>query len=280
MEQRPDRILVFDSGTGGLTVARHVAERLPAAALIYAADNAWFPYGNWPEAELIARVVRVIGQLIEQARPDVVVIACNTASTLAMQALRTAYPTIPFVGTVPAVKPAATQTRSGIIGVLATPGTVRRDYTRALIDTFASHCQVFLHGAQELASLAERKLYGIAPDRRALLREIRPVFKRRGGLRTDVVVLGCTHYPLLLEELTEVAPWPVAFIDPAPAIARRVVQVLRERTDSGQSPPQSPIAAGSLLLTGPATDVVLAAYERAGFGPALVHPVEMADSAA
>ena len=129
------RILLFDSGMGGLTVAHAVRAQLPAAHLIYAADNAGFPYGAWQEAALVQRIVTVMGALIEQVEPHIVVIACNTASTIALTALRDRYK-LPFVGTVPAIKPAAAQTRSGIIGVLATPGTVSREYTHALIHTY------------------------------------------------------------------------------------------------------------------------------------------------
>jgi glutamate racemase len=221
------RILLFDSGMGGLTVARAVAQQLPEAQLVYAADNAGFPYGAWKEEALIRRIVAVVGGLIERTDPHVVVIACNTASTIALAQLRETY-SVPFVGTVPAIKPAAAQTKSGIIGVLATPGTVSREYTHALIHTYAYHCKVFLHGAKRLAEIAEQKLKGHAVDLEELRHEISPVFRRREGKRTDVVVLGCTHYPLLVEDIGKVAPWPVTYIDPAPAIARRVGDVLDE----------------------------------------------------
>ena len=138
---RPPRILLFDSGRGGLTVARAVAGRLPQAHLFYCADNGGFPYGAWEEATLIERILTVLGRAIALCLPDVVVVACNTASTIAMEQLREMFP-VPFVGTVPAIKPAAEQTRSGIIGVLATPATVKREYTQALIDNFAAHAQV------------------------------------------------------------------------------------------------------------------------------------------
>ena len=142
------RILLFDSGMGGLTVARAVRHELPFAHLVYSADNAAFPYGAWEEQALVKRILFVMGELIARVEPDVVVIACNTASTIALGALREAFE-VPFVGTVPAIKPAAAQTKSGIVGVLATPGTVRREYTHALIHSFASHCQVVLHGADD-----------------------------------------------------------------------------------------------------------------------------------
>lgn len=258
------RILLFDSGMGGLTVARAVASQLPEAHLVYAADSAGFPYGAWKEEALVERILQVIGRLIEMVEPHVVVIACNTASTIALAALRERYK-VPFVGTVPAIKPAAAQTRSGIIGVLATPGTVSREYTHALIHTYAYHCKVFLHGARRLAEIAEHKLKGLPVDREELRLEIAPVFRRRDGKRTDVVVLGCTHYPLLTAEMTEIAPWPVAFIDPAPAIARRVADVLDEtpRRDAMGAVP----AHGTVILTSPrnAAAASLAAYEAMGF---------------
>jgi glutamate racemase len=257
------RILLFDSGMGGLTVARAVQEMLPAAQLIYAADNAAFPYGAWGEDALVARIVAVIGKLIDRVRPDIAVIACNTASTLALAALREAY-SIPFVGTVPAIKPAAAQTRSNIIGVLATPGTVSREYTHTLIHTYAYHCKVFLHGARHLAELAEQKLKGEQPDLEAIRAEITPVFRTREGRRTDVVVLGCTHYPLLVGEIEKVAPWPVTYIDPAPAIARRAADVLRM---AGAGRTGNLPAHGTVILTaarGSASDT-LSAYAAMGF---------------
>lgn len=256
------RILLFDSGMGGLTVAAAIRTQLPQAHLLYAADNAAFPYGAWEEPPLVQRIVKVAGLLIERTGPDIVVVACNTASTLALAALRDAY-TVPFVGTVPAIKPAAAQTKSGIVGVLATPGTVKREYTRALIDTYAFHCKVFLHGAKRLAEIAEAKLKGIAPDTDELLSEIAPVFRKRDGKQTDVVVLGCTHYPLLLDEIARIAPWPVAYIDPAPAIARRTADLLKTVTPSGSGS----IPAGTVLLTATRSrnPESLAAYATMGF---------------
>ena len=256
------RILLFDSGMGGLTVARAVAKQLPDATLIYAADNAGFPYGAWKEAELIARIVKVMGELIERAKPDAVVIACNTASTIALVALREAFK-VPFIGTVPAIKPAAAQTKSGIIGVLATPGTVSREYTHALIHTYAFHCKVFLHGAKRMAEIAEHKLKGHAVDLEELRAEIAPVFRTRDGKKTDVVVLGCTHYPLLIDDMKKIEPWPVTYIDPAPAIARRTADVIEETPLSGETG----IAYGTVILTsarGSASES-LAAYSSMGF---------------
>ena len=263
------RILLFDSGMGGLTVAAAVARQLPEAHLVYAADNAAFPYGAWQEKQLIERIVMVLGRLIEKVRPDVVVIACNTASTIALAELRAAYK-LPFVGTVPAIKPAAAQTKSGVIGVLATPGTVSREYTHSLIHTYAFHCKVFLHGAPRLAEIAEQKLRGHAIDMEELRREVAPVFRTREGKKTDVVVLGCTHYPLLTEEIAAVAPWSVSYIDPAPAIARRVADIVEETPlmDRNDNVPDR----GTVILTsarGSASES-LTAYAAMGFGKHLL----------
>ena len=258
------RILLFDSGMGGLTVARAVRTQLPHAHLVYAADNAAFPYGAWKEDALVKRIVAVIGALIDRVEPHIVVIACNTASTIALAQLREAYK-LPFVGTVPAIKPAAAQTKSGIIGVLATPGTVSREYTHALIHTYAYHCKVFLHGAKRLAEMAEQKLKGTPVDLDQLRQEITPAFRQREGKKTDVVVLGCTHYPLLLDDMLKVQPWLVKYIDPAPAIARRVADVLDETPITDASKPVPPH--NSVLLTSAREDAAdsLAAYSAMGF---------------
>ena len=229
LPQKIPKILVFDSGLGGLTVYAEIAKSRPDAALTYAADDAGFPYGRWAEADLVVRVVDVVGGLIATTRPDVCVIACNTASTLVLPALRARFPDLPLVGTVPAIKPAAAQSRSKLISVLATPGTVARDYTRALIDSFAADCAVTLVGSTRLASLAEAAMSGETIADAAIVAEIAPCFVETVAARTDTVVLACTHYPLLRDRLAALAPWPVAWIDPAPAIARRVDSVLRER---------------------------------------------------
>jgi glutamate racemase len=226
---RAAKILIFDSGLGGLTVCGEVARLLPDAQIIYAADNAAFPYGELGEDAVVARVLAVTDRLIALCGPDAVVIACNTASTLTLPHLRARFQKIPFIGTVPAIKPAASQSRSGLISVLATPGTVARDYTRELVRTYAAHCVVTLAGSRVLAPLAEAFMHGKNVSDAAIAREIAPAFVSSRELRTDCIVLACTHYPLLLSHFERLAPWPVAWIDPAPAIARRAGHILRER---------------------------------------------------
>jgi len=218
-------ILVFDSGLGGLTVFSEVLKARPDARFVYAADNAGFPYGRLSEQALVARVLGVMERLIGLHDPELVVVACNTASTLVLPHLRERFST-PFVGTVPAIKPAAKTTRTGLITVLATPGTVARDYTRDLVETYAAGCKVNLVGSKRLAGFAEAELAGSPVPDEEILAELGPCFVENDAGRTDVVALGCTHYPLLLSRFQKLAPWPVTWIDPAPAIARRVVQLI------------------------------------------------------
>jgi glutamate racemase len=222
----PPTILVFDSGLGGLTVLREIVGVRPDAHYVYVADDAFFPYGHHGEEEIVARVVPLIGDLIAAHTPDLVVIACNTASTLVMSHLRQRY-MVPFVGTVPAIKPACARSKTKRVSVLGTKGTVKREYTHALIRDFAQGCEVTLVGSAELASLAEAALSGGQVSDAEISAELAPCFVGDSNLaRTDTVVLACTHYPLLMDRLVRLAPWPVDWIDPAPAIARRVSDLL------------------------------------------------------
>ena len=218
-------ILVFDSGVGGLSVLKAIRAELPDAALVYVADDAAFPYGDWEEGALSSHIVALMGELIDRFDPAAVVIACNTASTLVLPPLRARF-SVPFVGTVPAIKPAAEWTKSGVVAVLATPGTMKRDYTRELIRNFAASCHVRLVGAPALAAIAEARMRGEPIDETAVRQQIAPCFVEFDGSRTDIIVLACTHYPFLADIMAELAPWPVTWLDPAPAIARRLVVVL------------------------------------------------------
>jgi glutamate racemase len=222
---RSPNILVFDSGVGGLTVFREIARARPDARFVYAADDALFPYGKIPEAELIARVVGLMDGFIAAHHPDLVVIACNTASVQALPALRERF-AVPFVGTVPAIKPACAASQTKRVSVLGTEATVAREYTHALIRSFGEGCDLTLVGSAHLAALAEAALRGAPVDDDAVRAEIAPCFVEDGGERTDTVVLACTHYPLLLDAFERLAPWPVRWLDPAPAIARRVVELV------------------------------------------------------
>jgi glutamate racemase len=252
-------ILVFDSGLGGLTVFREIAAVRPDAQLVYAADDAFFPYGRHGEAALVTRVVPLIGELIARTTPDLVVIACNTASVQVLPHLRARY-TVPFVGTVPAIKPACASSKTKRVAVLGTEATVAREYTRKLIDDFAQGCAVDLVGSAQLAAIAEDALRAQPVDDAAIAAEIAPCFDDADGRRTDTVVLACTHFPLLLDRLQRLAPWPVAWIDPAPAIARRVLDL------SGPTQPgvRGPAARAVFTSGKPVSPPLAAALARFG----------------
>ncbi|MFC5385783.1 glutamate racemase [Aquamicrobium segne] len=228
-------ILMFDSGVGGLTVLREARVLIPDRRFVYVADDAGFPYGAWEEPALRAHILELFAGLLDRFRPEISVIACNTASTLVISDLRQRFPGHPFVGMVPAIKPAAERTRSGLVSVLATPGTVKRQYTRDLIHQWATKCHVRLVGSQNLALLAETYMRDGFVDEEAVRAEIAPCFVEQNGQRTDIVVLACTHYPFLANRMRKTAPWPVDWLDPAEAIARRALSLLRHETGLAKS---------------------------------------------
>ncbi|USU10250.1 glutamate racemase [Sphingomonadaceae bacterium OTU29MARTA1] len=214
-------ILFFDSGVGGLSVVAPTRALLPHAPIVYAADSAGFPYGVKSEAEIAARVPALLGRLVERYRPRLVVIACNTASTIALPVVRAALD-VPVVGTVPAIKPAAEASRSRVIGVLGTEATVRQAYVDDLAARFAADCIVLRHGSAELVRLAEAKLAGRATDPGRYRAVLSGLFDQPDGKRIDVIVNACTHFPLVAAELAAAAPPGMHFVDGGPGIARRI----------------------------------------------------------
>jgi glutamate racemase len=257
-------ILVFDSGLGGVTVYREIAAARPDANFVYVADDAGFPYGAVPEPTLVTRVLVLMGELIATHEPDLVVVACNTASTLVLPALREKF-SVPFVGTVPAIKPACTASVTRRVSVLGTEATVAREYTRTLIRDFAQDCRVTLVSSRNLAAYAEAEMDGAPVSDDTLRAEIAQCF-RDDGARTDTVVLACTHYPLLIERLRQLAPWPVDFIDPAPAIARRVTDLL------GQAPSPSRSGTSYAIFTSGRAPAAALKLMRRQFDTAAVSP--------
>ncbi|WP_018916654.1 glutamate racemase [Vreelandella zhanjiangensis] len=217
-------VLIFDSGVGGLSVARSLRQHFPDAAMCYACDNAWMPYGLRDDVTLSARIVAVCQAAVQACQPSVLVVACNTASTLALDGLRKAL-TIPVVGTVPAIKPAAAISRTRHIGLLATRATVGRPYTQKLIESFASDCIITRVAADKLVLEAEALLGGISPNTERLQQALSPLWQAADTQPVDTVVLGCTHFPLLKPWLEALAPTPVNWIDSGDAIARRVGQI-------------------------------------------------------
>jgi len=239
--------LLFDSGVGGLSVAAEIRKRLPHLRMSYAADDIFRPYGAKTEAQLKARLPRLLWELTETVQPDLVVIACNTASTTALSDIRAAL-NIPVIGVVPAIKPAAAISRTKTIAVLGTPGTVERRYVDDLINDFASDCRVILQGSVNLVDIAEKKLAGEPVDLNWIKSEIAPMFSGQNGADIDAVVLACTHFPLLREELKASVTQSVQWIDSGDAIARRVETVLKGLT---LKPPQD--EPDTALLVGPET---------------------------
>jgi len=237
-------LLFFDSGVGGLSVLGPTRALLPNAPIVYAADSAAFPYGKRSEAEIAARVPALLGRLVERFRPRLAVIACNTASTIALDHVRAALD-IPVVGTVPAIKPAAELSKSRVIGVLGTEATVRQPYVDDLTSRFAADCTVIRHGSPELVDLAEAKLAGEAVPIEAVRAAVAPMFEQPRGDEIDVMVLACTHFPLLADEIAAAFP-DIVQVDGGPGIARRIAYLIQ-----GQPWPSAPSRGVAIFTTSP-----------------------------
>ena len=251
-------ILFFDSGVGGLSVLGPTRGLLPNAPIVYCADSAGFPYGKRSEADLASRVPALLGRLVERFHPRLAVIACNTASTIALEHVRQALD-LPVVGTVPAIKPAAESSKSRVIGVLGTEATVRQPYVDDLAARFAADCTIIRHGSPELVELVEAKLAGEPVGVEAVGAAMQPMFDSPEGGRIDTVVLACTHFPLLEQELRGAFPG-VNYIDGGPGIARRIAYLT-----NGQPWPAS-APTGTMVLTGPARHPPLPVLARFGIG--------------
>ncbi len=256
-EGQGQRALVFDSGVGGLSVAdAMIAADLPLT-LDYLADAAWLPYGGRPEEAVAERVCALLSAASRSLAPDLIVIACNTASTAALQAVRAAV-TIPVIGVVPPIKPARAVSRTGAIGLLATPATIARAYTERLIADFAGDALVIRFGSTALVEAAEAKLAGGLTDPGAIAAAIEGLFGAPGGDRIDAVALACTHFPLLREELAAAPPRPVAWLESRPAIARRAATLLN------LAPAPGGARAGRAIATAPMSPLPFLAR---GFSP-------------
>ena len=227
-------LLFLDSGVGGLSVLEPTRALLPNAPIVYAADSAGFPYGKRSEAEIASRVPALLGRLVERFHPRLAVIACNTASTIALEHVRCALD-LPVVGTVPAIKPAAGMSKTRVIGVLGTEATVRQSYVDDLAARFAADCTLVRHGSPELVELAEAKLRGEEVSVDAVGDAARAMFGAPNGDRIDTVVLACTHFPLVEQELRAAFPG-VGFVDGSAGIARRIAYLTREQPWPTETP--------------------------------------------
>jgi glutamate racemase len=251
-------LLFFDSGVGGLSVLAPTRELLPTARIVYAADSAGYPYGRRTEAEIASRVPALLGRLAERFQPRLAVIACNTASTIALDHVRSALD-LPVVGTVPAIKPAALLSSSRVIGVLGTEATVRQPYVHDLAARFASDCTIIRYGAAGLVDLAEAKLAGEEVGVEAVRAAARPMFDAAEGDRIDTVVLACTHFPLVEDELRAAFPG-IAFVDGGEGIARRIAWLTRDQPWPAQA------ASGLMLFTSDVRTPSLAILASYGIG--------------
>ncbi|MCW2338129.1 glutamate racemase [Sphingobium sp. B2D3A] len=241
-------VLFFDSGVGGLSILRPAMALLPTMPIVYAADNAGFPYGIKSEAEIAARVPALLGRLVERYRPRMAVIACNTASTIALASVRAALD-IPVVGTVPAIKPAALASKTRVIGVLGTDATVRQPYVDRLAREHGADCTVLRHGSAALVAYAEARLRGAPADPEIPATALAGLLEQPGGNRMDMVVLACTHFPLVEAELAEAAPRPITFLHGGDGIARRIAWL------NGEVPWPAEPAPGKAVFTGPSSDI-------------------------
>ncbi len=214
-------ILIFDSGIGGLSIMQHIEQALPNLSIHYVADYAAYPYGEKKEQWLIKRINELMSSLNNTLKPDAIIIACNTASTLALPSLRSNLAT-PIIGVIPAIKTASELSQNKKIGLLATPGTVSRTYMDKLIEEFAPDCQVTRVGSTNMVNLAEQKLSGNTPSLISLKKIIQPFIENQ----CDHVVLGCTHFPLLKNELSHLNTG-ITFIDSGTAIAKRTQYILK-----------------------------------------------------
>lgn len=256
-------ILMFDSGVGGLSVFQDIKARIPNLSCTYIFDNQAYPYGELPQEELISRTCQYVTQFIESNHIDLVVIACNTASTVVLPRLREIL-SIPVVGVVPAIKPASQKANLGV-GLIATPATITREYTHDLIKDFASDKDVKLLGSTALVDMAEDKLRKRPVDLARLSDVLQPL---RGNI--DVAVLGCTHFPLLKEEIQQVMGKGVTLVDSGEAIARRVEFLLRDKIKANGEHPLYQVYCSAEVE---AEESLQSSLTEMGFSTLKIHPL-------
>jgi glutamate racemase len=239
-----DLIGIFDSGVGGLSVLRALHRQLPEAPLHYLADSAWAPYGDRSVKEIVERSLALTQHLLD-AGAGIVVVACNTATTQAIAAVRARWPQVPFVGVEPGVKPAAAASKAKRIGVLATRRTVDSERLRQLVDAHAQGCEVLLQPCPGLVDAIEGGADDATLDA-LVARHCAPL--RAAGV--DVVVLGCTHYPFVAERIQACLGPQVQLLDTGEAVARRVQAVWQAMPHPGTA--ATPDAPPRLQTTGDA----------------------------
>lgn len=249
-------VLLIDSGLGLLSIASAIHQEYPSLKLLAISDSEGFPWGNKTKDELIQRVSMLAHHCLNQWKIDAIVIACNTASVIVLDHLR-AQLSIPIIGVVPTIKPAAHYSKNGIIGVLATEGTIKRPYVHQLISDFASDCKVVMVGSKILAKIAEDKLQNLPIDKSMIKAEIAPFLEHQ----TDAIALACTHYPLLLEELLDLTDGKIKFFDPSAAVAHQLARKLAAIKPSSDTLKIE----NSLFATGPLYQLNATFFQNYGF---------------
>lgn len=217
-----------------MTIVRAIEQLNPDIVLTYLADNAFFPYGKLTEDALIKRCCLLVEQALGHHDYDAVVIACNTASTVVLDALRAVF-SVPIIGVVPPIKTAGEKSKSRVIGLLATEGTIQRSYIDDLADDFAADCQIVRVGCPDLAPLAEEKIFGNPVSRDRLCNALAPM-RIDEHFAMDVIILGCTHFPILLDELKKEIPGDILWLDPADPVAQHLNRVLKNENGSDAPP--------------------------------------------
>ena len=256
------KILMFDSGIGGISVYREIKQLMPELAIDYLFDNLYYPYGELSEQQLIDRLSGLISHVVQKSKPDLLVIACNSASTIALPSLRKLLD-IPVVGVVPAIKPAADITNNNIIALLATKGTIDREYIDDLGNEHAPHCQIIKVGSNELVSMAEQAFRGITPDLNLLGKICHPFTNK-----ADTLVLGCTHFPLLSDYLSKVCTGEIRLVDSGKAIAKRVQQLLANKatlTVKSEDKKKPDMISRALYTQDNLDDLLVASLYKEGF---------------
>ena len=220
--QNPN-FLIIDSGVGGLSIWHEIQQLIPDSHTCYVADNEAYPYGTMDEQLLVQRLLQLLPALERQYQPDIIVIACNTASTVVLDPLRAQTDT-PVIGVVPAIKPAALLSKSKQVTLLATPGTIKRRYIDRLIEDFGNGCHFHRIGSNELVHEAEQKLREKPVNPQIIEQVLQPLY----ATESDVLILGCTHFPILVEEIRNAVPDNIQILDSGKAIARRAQQLLMD----------------------------------------------------
>jgi glutamate racemase len=224
MDIRP--VLFFDSGIGGIPYCSHFHSRNPQEPLIYLADRLHFPYGKRDRAELVSVLIGLFAKIIALENPKIAVLACNTATVSALAELRDRFPALPFVGTVPAVKPAVSGTKTGKVGVLGTERTIEEPYIRELADRYGKNCEITGLAAPDMVEFVEQRIEGAGEDEKLAM--VRPYVKRFREIGVDSVVLGCTHFLFLLDEFHKEAAPDIRVFDSIEGISRRVETLLNK----------------------------------------------------